>query len=272
MGRASKEDGKQLATKAILDILQELEDKIMFQSEQEDDGGLSIPVEHTTAAHNLLLWPSIKCLLPDEDYDYVMKLEEDRGLIRVYGRGVDDPTEAMIPAPSSPPDESRVRRLHRSYLQHIHILHPFLGETILQRKVDEFLEIYSKPKKPHRGTKRKRSSEPLPWHPWRIGKSIDNAIVLLVLALGAICEWRDKPLPGPVSDSAGGALNVDIIPGLVYYAYATDILGNLQGGNDLPHVQAALLASLYAGQLAHSFQSHGWISQASRACQVLIRT
>jgi hypothetical protein len=385
----------------------------------DDDGELSIPVEHTTAAHKLLLWPSIKRLLaPKEvDEDYVMKLEEERGLIRVYGRGEgddrsdfdrdrgaaspstnssspcwdDDCTQAASPnliwgtglltstLPYRPRDQvggldeygqlntdaETVRHLHQSYLQHIHILHPFLDEAGLERKVDHFIKLYSFSKKmlvgqflpgntgePPRGAKRKRSSETLPpgWYDMqpsptsnpertasrRIEKSIENAIILLVLALGAICEWRDKPLPGPakdhgaeisaastsrsvlspaVSDSAlqssgafcspsshsfpspGGAeshkplpgrsvsaglsgrevsdfsptRNMDIIPGLAYYAYATDILGNLQGGNNLLHVQAALLAGLYAGQLAHPFQSHGWIFQASRACQVLIR-
>jgi hypothetical protein len=57
----------------------------------EDDGELSMPEDHTTAAHKLLLWPSIKRLLgKDIDEDYVMKLEEKRGLIRVYGRGEGD--------------------------------------------------------------------------------------------------------------------------------------------------------------------------------------
>jgi hypothetical protein len=95
---------------------------------------------------------------------------------------------------------------------------------------------------------------------------MENGIILLVLELGAICEWRHKPLPGPVSISAISAahtsdfsllLNLDIIPGLAYYAYATNILGNMQGGNNLRHVQAALLAALYAGQLAYPIQSHG---------------
>lgn len=36
-------------------------------------------------------------------------------------------------------------------------------------------------------------------------------------------------------------------------------------------MQAGLLAGLYAGQLAHPFQSYGWISQAARACRVLFR-
>jgi hypothetical protein len=38
----------------------------------------------------------------------------------------------------------------------------------------------------------------------------------------------------------------------------------------LAHCHCGLLAGLYAGQLAHPFQSHSWISQASRACQVLV--
>lgn len=390
----------------------------------DDDGELSIPVEHTTAAHKLLLWPSIRRLLgPKEfDEDYVMRLEEERGLIRVYGRGEgddrsdydrnagspatnssspsweDDYTQGASPnlpwgtglptttttAQPRPRDQlvggldefgqlntdpDTVRKHHRSYLQHIHILHPFLDENSLERKIERFIRLYSPQRKNHlgqmlpgnpgdqpRGAKRKRSSEALhgigydmqssspssnPERPAnrRIEKSIDNAIILLVLAVGCICDWRDKPIPGPVKDasdiqrdqmmatsapytnamspaiadsafqSSGGAYfksfpsptgsdhrrsapgrplsstgwsghdgevsqpkNMDVIPGLAYYAYATDILGNLQGGNGLAHVQAGLLAGLYAGQLAHPFQSHGWISQASRACQVLVRT
>jgi hypothetical protein len=377
----------------------------------EDDGELAIPIEHTTAAHKLLGWPSIRQLL-DKDIgeDYVMMLEEQRGLIRVYGRGEGDDRSdydrASVSSPSttnsSSPnwdDESHaqggspnvpwgvglpfttayrpreqtggldefgqlntepelVRRLHRSYMAYIHLLHPFLDEANLDRKVERFIKIYSphkkgpmgqisRPAEVNRGAKRKRSSEALPVGgydmtrspasnserapPRRVERSIDNAVILLVLALGAICEWREKPLPGPIPDtfsspattsflnnvlsptvsesnpppasfqspsnawysSDGGEFrrpgqyrppaahegpenlpskNIDVIPGLAYYAYATDILGNLQGGNGLYHVQATLLAGLYAGQLAHPFQSHGWIFQASRACQVLVRS
>lgn len=81
----------------------------------EDDGELSIPVEHTTAAHKLLMWPSIKSLLYPKEYDedYVMKLEEGRGLIRVYGRGEgDDTSEGIQPGqqqPSSMPNISPTR-------------------------------------------------------------------------------------------------------------------------------------------------------------------
>lgn len=450
----------------------------------EDDGELSIPVEHTTAAHKLLMWPSIKSLLYPKEYDedYVMKLEEGRGLIRVYGRGEgDDTSEGLQPAqqqqqqlppppaaaatssqvamqhasshstptwdegypPSGSPtgaapwavaaaaaaagastpvassaassvktidhgleesgvfttDPDTVRRLHLSYMDHLHKLHPFLDQNDLEKKLEVFIRVYCPSARPSsasvsftnnhpgsvgdhphnhpRGAKRKRSCETLPgaacdlpspvggvssrsYSP-RIEQSIDNAIILLVLALGSICECRDRPVPGPISDSppdfrkeqipgpslmhhrpilspaasesavplsssfyaapissssssGGGAAgagnaggshsftspsmierqrslpgqttaprdvstndtrhlrNMDVIPGLAYYGYATQILGSLQGANGLPHVQAALLAGLYAGQLAHPFQSHGWIYQAARACQVLVRS
>ncbi|KAH1323326.1 hypothetical protein KXX47_000814 [Aspergillus fumigatus] len=375
---------------------------------EREDGELSIPVEHTTAAHKLLSWPSIRNLLYPREYDedYVMKLEEQRGLIRVYGRGEGDDTSedrtsptpltssnsssgwddshAHRASPSSPwtqsshpsgfpqklrdkgvdefgtlwADPDTIRRYHRSYLEHIHKLHPFLDQSDLDKKIEMFIKFHCLPKTSGstptgdmpRGAKRKRSCDTLQGAACdiptsagvrtevtsrRIEKSIDNAVLLLVLALGSICEVG-APVPGPVTDnppdfrkewipgpptrsvlspagsdmiipaqgsfyashavpspspvdgrrSVGGRSassgrdvpanqhlrNVDVIPGLSYYAYATQILGGLQGANGLLHVQAALLAGLYAGQLAHPFQSHGWIYQAARACQVLIRS
>jgi hypothetical protein len=376
---------------------------------EREDGELSIPVEHTTAAHKLLSWPSIRNLLYPREYDedYVMKLEEQRGLIRVYGRGEGDDTseDRMSPtpltssnsssrwedthahraSPSSPwtqrahpsgfpqklrdkgvgefgtllADPDTIRRYHCSYLKHIHRLHPFLDQGDLDKKIEMFIKFHCLPKSSGssptgtgdtpRGAKRKRSCETLQVaacdFPTSTGvrteatrrcieKSIDNAVLLLVLALGSICEVG-APVPGPINDnppdfrkewipgpptrsvlspagsdmilpnqggfyaphtvpypspvedrrsvrgqsaSSGGDVpanqhlrNVDVIPGLSYYAYATQILGGLQGATGLPYVQAALLAGLYMGQLAHPFQSHGWIYQAARACQVLIR-
>ncbi|KAB8212798.1 hypothetical protein BDV33DRAFT_231553 [Aspergillus novoparasiticus] len=235
------------------------------------------------------------------------------------------------------------------------MLHPFLDQRDLKNKVDRFIRMYCplKDRMPSpgvlnnrmndmpRGAKRKRSCENLQGEGCDvqsaaeqgsgrpIEKSIHNAIILLVLALGSICEadpvpgpvtdhpvdFRKEAIPGPpthavlspvgskpprLSQDSGGSVtenhtfaspssvgdrhsgvkehpipqgrNLDYIPGLAFYAYATEILGIFQGANSLPHVQAALLAGLYAGQLAHPFQSHGWIYQAARACQVLVRS
>ncbi|KAE8377787.1 hypothetical protein BDV26DRAFT_304778 [Aspergillus bertholletiae] len=363
-----------------------------------EDGELSIPVEHTTAAHKLLLWPSIQnLLLPGRyDDDYVMKLEEKRGLICVYGRGEGDETSEDN-SPSAAPtnsstgcdedgsyyaaaspggpwgveakqeqaklankgidengmltaDADDVHRYYKSYMKHMHQLHPFLDQGYLENRINQFIRIncpqtcsaaISKVPNKHandfpRGRKRKHSYEnfqgtgcDVQFHAGkgsyqRIEYSVHNAIILMVLALGSICEAN--PVPGPVTDyivdfrqeiilgpaasdydphpqgrnyvinncsptsppltgdrrtrtgkiprsqDSQNLKNVDVIPGLAFYAYATQILGGIQGSNGLLHVQAALLAGLYTGQLAHPFQSHGWIHQAARACQVLIRS
>lgn len=321
----------------------------------------AIPVEHSTAAHKLLGWRWVKhLLLPDKyDEDYVMTLEEDRGLIRVYGLGEGDEASENVEAadaprigwneqypphsssprshcapdipPTSPPgldvtsgkmttDPETVRRYYRSYLENMYKLHPFFIKDDLARKTETFIKSYCMPRDPMasppiagagadaedlpRGAKRKRPGD-ASLGPWRVvnpppnrrrvERTIDNAIVLLVLAVGSICECRESirlpqgspdtrllpgdgqsPLAGRPMSSRGGLdgrrlRNLDVVPGLAYYAYATDILGNLQGGVRVTHVQSALLAGIYAGQLAHPFQSHGWIYQASRACQVLNR-
>ena len=81
----------------------------------------------------------------------------------------------------------------------------------------------------------------------------------------SIEEWSPQQDRGPLP------MNADVIPGLAYYAYATDILGNHLGGNELAHVQAGLLAGLYAGQLGRVLESWSWINWACRSCQVLVR-
>jgi hypothetical protein len=82
------------------------------QPEKEDDWLHTIPAEHTTAAHKPLGWRWIKHVLSPDMYDeeYVMQIEEDRGLIRVYGRGEDhdssedpEPTQFQ-PGPAPMPD------------------------------------------------------------------------------------------------------------------------------------------------------------------------
>ncbi|KAL3437192.1 hypothetical protein BDV09DRAFT_23551 [Aspergillus tetrazonus] len=372
-----------------------------------EDGELSIPVEHTTAAHKLLTWPTIKELLHGYDENYVMRLEQSRGLVRFEGRGetqgMDDGLGYEVPsqqtslstsfddnfsqyttptgAPWStapkyneaPPevrgidefgvmsiDADTVRRYVKSYLEHIHRLHPFLNPVDLERRIDEFIAMHCptssmsahglSARNPidasNRGAKRKRSGETLQAMgydgrsptsgnsdgipPRRVEKTMRNAIILLVLALGRICEVRDEPIrgpcidhvidyrteqipgaprrgprPGPRTPAGTDALplnqgsfhspyddrlaptptatderfitlpdpphlkNVDTVPGFVYYAYAAGILAASQGATSLPYAQAALLAGLYIGQLAHPFQSHSWIAQAARACQNL---
>ena len=64
--------------------------------------------------------------------------------------------------------------------------------------------------------------------------------------------------------------NLDVIPGLSYFALATDILGNQLGGNTLQHVHAHILAGLYQGQLGRILESHAYIANACRALQFIL--
>jgi hypothetical protein len=145
-----------------------------------------------------------------------------------------------------------------------------------------------------------------------IEHSVANAIVLLVLALGKVTAHRDPlpsppstatirtstphsamysdlPLPvsaptspfnnnninpnGNVSSPANPqGKNMDVIPGLAYFAKAADIIGELPGGSDVSHVQAYLLAGLYMGQLARIVPSHYYINKACNAAQILIES
>ncbi|KAJ5605953.1 transcriptional regulator family: Fungal Specific TF [Penicillium lagena] len=361
----------------------------------DGDGELSIPVEHTTAAHKLLMWPGIKKLIwPNQyDEDYVMRLEEERGLINIWGQGetldtADDSvplrnlalghtlSDPDIQTSSGPPDEAEdaeitengylnidsetVRRYYWSYMSRMHILHPFLEIGPLAHTLEAFVRCHCTDyqRDGPRGAKRKRSNENMhgargdtstnttSGRP-RVGKNTENAILLLVLAIGAIAEtdgplrgpilkekpdYRKEHIPGPPTpssggthtttngilsptnsvstpvasapmytqgpqntshsfpsaindgrqsslrrsmsitrDSSGNTRNYQVIPGLALYGYAAVILGAVQGSSSLPHVHACILAGLYMGQLAHPFQSFGWIYVASRACQVLVR-
>jgi hypothetical protein len=244
-------------------------------------------------------------------------------------------------------DAATAQRYYESYLANMFNFHPFLEQSELNLKVDMFIRCYCRPNSSPATSnmqsardgpppaKRKRFKEDVgesvetvsnPLRP-RVGKNIDNAMIMLCLALGAICEVP-APLPGPIMnqridyrsqhipgflpplsrngayaandvlsppypdsaiqtsrshssyvlptqatsqpfpsilDESRGYLsrqcvsithgeqrhtkNHQIIPGLALYGYAAAILGHLQGGNELEHVQTGLLAGPYAGQL-----------------------
>ena len=263
-------------------------------------------------------------------------------------------------------DKPTMYRLQSSYLKNMHIMHPFLNKTKLNRMFEKVASqanttesgtirspfiahnpILGPDGSLNKATKRKYSSGTGAGSPGEMATSntsrgagdqgverrISTAIVLLVMALGKICEHKDN-LPGPVPDhyrdtsstpsgmqsvysprnldspptnairtsetgyptssamsspsdprvvgmsrrtstepQSGQRMerNIDIIPGFAYYARATDLLGNMHGGNDLSHVQANLLASLYASQMACAIESWSYIQTACRACYFLIR-
>jgi hypothetical protein len=203
--------------------------------------------------------------------------------------------------------------LLEAYFTNIHNLHPFLNRSKIQKMFREFKEQYSPDFKPanaqspathqlNPGMKRKRSSSAFgeaSSAKGAIERSLRNAIVLLVLALGKVCSYKDRrPLPSPQSDKGtqsngawgsfgpsshpngsfhsemsddGRPRNIDMMPGMAYYSYATDILGNHHGGLTVAHAQAFILAGLYISQFARVLESWSWINSACRITMVLVK-
>ena len=289
--------------------------------------------------------------------DFMPNLAENRPISEVGGLGPDNTLKL---------EARTISRLLQSYLDNIHILHPFLDQRELTRMVERFKRRHN----PHetnvskvgftvpvnvnldavrdshailnRTQKRKHSDgqfystlgeSSLAASPISskilLEKSPETAVTLLVMALGKICECR-APLPGPVADNtahsyspsrgqtdspptrysqpmrhspsasshstastsapsplgagrlsgssprssvgelSSGPRNVDVIPGLAYYAQATSTLGGLTGSQTLIYAQGCLLAGLYEGQLANTLESLTWIQTASRICRLLV--
>ncbi|KFA74515.1 hypothetical protein S40288_07421 [Stachybotrys chartarum IBT 40288] len=85
---------------------------------------------------------------------------------------------------------------------------------------------------------------------------------------------RRSSIQGAGAVRAGYSLkkNYEVIPGLEYFAYATDILGNNTGiYNNIKDVYASIFASLYQGQLGRPMESFAWIHRASHKLQVIMR-
>lgn len=257
-------------------------------------------------------------------------------------------------------EPTKVHLYVEHYKNYIQNMHPLIPPGDLDAMVYTFLEEVSsipsgnkkhgrvaaftnhqeRPAQPSFEHEKKRKRSPIPngVEPGPTPKrpkpqrSVQHALVLLVLALGKICMWRDRKLPDPpekevpnsgsplvrnghitspnhgsppssaLSQSPGQAglpspkdqerpgasrrssmqgsgvqaptsaaspappkKNYEIIPGLEYFAYATDILGNHFGSYKLNYIQAHILACLYYGQLGRVVPSFRHIRFACSA-------
>jgi hypothetical protein len=239
--------------------------------------------------------------------------------------------------------EGQVWRYVESFRENILNMHPIIQNKVLDQWTRQFLDslapAHTKPQwtpaskaafavenqQETAGMKRKRSPEPDiseadKAKPTRPNRSTHSALMLTILALGKVCQYRNRipdalhvpeslphgsprnpvtaspaqgspmgPNPyGPSPHGEGSARrasaqanaksglglkkNYDVIPGLEYFAYATDILGNQLGAyNNMKNVYANIFASLYYGQLERSMQSYAHINIASNKLLVILR-
>lgn len=253
------------------------------------------------------------------------------------------PPQDLLAISKAPLDAQTCNRLLQSYLDNMYPMQPFLVKHRIKRLVDKFVRRVNPTLPPHfsphpahrfvsdtaagespghRAMKRKRGEEGVEMvngteQQRRPDRNITSAIVLLVLALGEICQHK-QPLPAlpkdsrhsadavprsnynhspatPMSASSplqheakfgqhrspGGSAdrsqtsepkrNIDVYPGLRYYAMASEILGGVMAGTDILHAQGFLLAALYLGQLGRVNESWTWVWNAGRVCRLLVR-
>lgn len=85
---------------------------------------------------------------------------------------------------------------------------------------------------------------------------------------------RRSSFQGTSSMRSGYSLkkNYEVIPGLEYFAFASDILGNHAGNyNNLKNVYANIFAGIYYGQLGRPLESFAFIHKASHNLQFIMR-
>lgn len=226
-------------------------------------------------------------------------------------------------------DAHVIKELWVSYGRNMWVMHPFMDARELRLFIEKFIRKHSP--SGHRSrqspttryavpnsplpTKRKYQDDDGPsWSPPTMTpeRSMENAIVLLVLALGRAVQeegflLQDLPHPSastpqsytssprvyssprphgvgsPVSGAGRSSTasekthsrfkvkrkHTDMYPGSAYFAYASDILGNNKGGNEIIHAQANLLAGLYLMQLGRVVESSSYMNETFRIATIL---
>jgi hypothetical protein len=262
-----------------------------------------LPLDHMTRVGLLLEWSVIKKLigpyLEEAEIPYISEypVEQEKGRdslilhsrneVSFSSRQVSLPTDHGCSGLVDPPfaasmsptfdggfieindaldfTEPSVCLYVQTFKQNILSMHPIIGPKDLDSLVSEFLKkmLGSQRKRPQFGDGSDENNAPQ-IQAKQLERSSTSAMVLLVLALGEVCLHIQK-IPGhnPPQKCT--------IPGLEYFSYATDILGNLLGSyNDMMDIRANILAGLFYGQLSRPMQSFEFVYQAGHKLLVII--
>lgn len=103
--------------------------------------------------------------------------------------------------------------------------------------------------------------------PLQAGLPSPNEYERLAASRRSSMQASGKQAPTSAASPAPLKKNWEVIPGLEYFAHATDILGNQFGGYSLTLIHAHILASLYYGQLGRVISSFRHIRFA---CQAMV--
>ncbi|KAI0147285.1 hypothetical protein GGR57DRAFT_505749 [Xylariaceae sp. FL1272] len=176
-----------------------------------------------------------------------------------------------------------IRRYVESFKEHILTMHPILLSANVDAMVNQFVEGHGikssdspptyvarpttgqyMPRAGDEGEPRQQTEAvAFAGKPEALFRNIESVLVLLFLALGKLC-LHPGVLPGAGQESKQ-------IPGLEYFAVASQIIGGHFGDCTLERVHAHILIGLYQGQLGKVVKSHDHVSTASRTLQVAMR-
>ncbi|KAI0976382.1 hypothetical protein F4678DRAFT_223723 [Xylaria arbuscula] len=262
-----------------------------------------LTLNHIPRTSLLLNWPSIQMLTADllkaegilsiNEFP-ISIMEQQPDIFRVFGHDRSSQNPKF--------DRCKVKSYTQSFKEHILNMHPIIIPGDLDSMVEAFLD--SRPKAattqpvtflPLQASRKRKFPSTTDHHnhhatseePGLPQQSINEAVVLLVLALGKICVHsraipdamsEDRYLPSPIENEeaiptakdAPYGESFNAIPGLEYFALATKIIGSQVGSCSLEHANAQILAGLYCGQLGRVLDSSFYISWASRTIQIIL--
>lgn len=212
----------------------------------------AMPAIHDGWATAVLSWPSIRRMvepLLQGAYKATLNfpLKEELRHVQHYS--------TVLPARSISPNSAQIRLYVSSFCSHLLCIYPIFTVRDLDGMVKRF--------QTDTGSRTDRTAT----SSWRLAppRTINTAIVLLVLALGRICLHRDEH-----SMCSDAFRQDDRVPGHDYFALASQILGNQIGGMALPHVHAHVLAGLFYDQIGRVFESALHITTAGSVLQIIM--
>ncbi|KAF4477504.1 Aspyridones cluster regulator apdR [Colletotrichum fructicola Nara gc5] len=273
-------------------------------SKHADDHGRSRQVILTDAHQDTamtiddspLSWPSVQILTTQLLCDigisdvkgYLLDCEESRNMLQLFRCGED--CVSALGAHHCPglecgglPDlrKDTVIGLVKSFQDNILNMYPIAMPGELDRKVEHFLnhvgcihgelsdaanDIPWNRKRPRSGPSVNQSRQSVLSNCRRPNRTIDSAMILIVLALGELCQHQ-----AGIADPAITSRERGTIPGVKYMALASDILGQQRGGWTLQHARMSIFDALYYGQLGRLIECQFHLLDADRALQVVMR-
>ncbi|KAK4501872.1 hypothetical protein PRZ48_007681 [Zasmidium cellare] len=180
-------------------------------------------------------------------------------------------------------DTVKIKPIFDSFLDHIDMFHSFLDRNQMQHMFDQFVKRHdniepgscSNRLDEGRPFKRRKTDSPTSRRAGTLlERSPANAMILLALAIGEVTMHRE-PLSSTSDPLAPFTYSREheslrLIPGIGYFAAATNIIGDFMDGHELVHAQLFLLAGLYKAQLARTREASSWYSMAGRVLTHLV--